>query len=415
MKALAVIDVETTGLNPYRHDRIVEVAAVILIPGQGISAEFNTLINPERDIGPTRIHGITASDVVNAPRFADIAAYLAEFLSGVSLLAGHNVRFDTSFLQLEYRRAGIEMPRYLTIDTMNLAGKRTLTACCSAHGIVYDGFAHAALHDARATACLLEKLLPGRPDVLAYHAEAPLPKWPSFQSVSVDLCPRGSLTTNCVRVPSFIQRLTESMPNRPAQTTTFEGERDYQTLLWRVLEDGRIDESEGAALVEIATKWGLDISRIQDIHRSYLCEIARITGTGRTTSEAEKREIDSVAQLLGFGRLPDEKFEDIIHPCQPSITSLSMSVPAEDLTGKTICLTGESSCILNGQCISRELAELLATERGLKVASTVTKALDLLVLADPNSQSGKAKKARQYGIRIIHEPVFWRMLGIVVD
>ena len=44
----------------------------------------------------------------------------------------------------------------------------------------------------------------------------------------------------------------------------------------------------------------------------------------------------------------------------------------------------------------------------------VTKKLDLLVLADPHSQSGKAKKARQYGIRILHEPVFWKAIGVAV-
>jgi hypothetical protein len=36
-------------------------------------------------------------------------------------------------------------------------------------------------------------------------------------------------------------------------------------------------------------------------------------------------------------------------------------------------------------------------------------------VADPNTQSGKAKKARQYGIRIVHEPVFWRSLGVPID
>ena len=49
------------------------------------------------------------------------------------------------------------------------------------------------------------------------------------------------------------------------------------------------------------------------------------------------------------------------------------------------------------------------------VKKTVTKKLDYLVAADPDSMSGKAKKARQYGIRILAEPVFWRMLGVDVQ
>ena len=57
----------------------------------------------------------------------------------------------------------------------------------------------------------------------------------------------------------------------------------------------------------------------------------------------------------------------------------------------------------------------MAASKGLAVLSGVTKKLDFLVVSDPNTQSGKAKKARQYGIRIIHKPVFWRSLGIDVD
>ena len=54
------------------------------------------------------------------------------------------------------------------------------------------------------------------------------------------------------------------------------------------------------------------------------------------------------------------------------------------------------------------------TGAGLKIASSVTKKLDLLVVADPDTQSGKAKKARDYGIRVMSDTVFWRHCGIEV-
>ena len=133
MKPLAVIDVETTGLNPFRHDRVVEVAAVLVVPGKGISGELATLVNPERDVGPTSIHGLTASDIINAPRFADIAGHLSS--SAFSRVGRHNVRFDVSFLRSEYGRIGVEMPHYTTIDTMALAGGGGLSACCAEHGV----------------------------------------------------------------------------------------------------------------------------------------------------------------------------------------------------------------------------------------------------------------------------------------
>jgi hypothetical protein len=41
--------------------------------------------------------------------------------------------------------------------------------------------------------------------------------------------------------------------------------------------------------------------------------------------------------------------------------------------------------------------------------------VDLLVLADPDSTSGKARKARKYGTRLIAETAFWEMIGVEVN
>jgi DNA polymerase-3 subunit epsilon len=122
MPYLAGIDVETTGLNPYRHDRVIELAALITgLNGETIR-EFVTLINPERDIGPTSIHGLTQSDIILAPRFAEIAGPFLDMLDGCVLLAGHNIRFDHSFLSAEFERLGSTLPNGTTMCTMTLAG-----------------------------------------------------------------------------------------------------------------------------------------------------------------------------------------------------------------------------------------------------------------------------------------------------
>ena len=72
MTSIAIIDVETTGLNPYRHDSIVELAALVTRPDGTVLRTFETLINPDRDIGPTRLHGLSTCDVLAAPRFSEI-------------------------------------------------------------------------------------------------------------------------------------------------------------------------------------------------------------------------------------------------------------------------------------------------------------------------------------------------------
>jgi exonuclease len=72
----AVVDVETTGLFPGRHDRVVEIG-VVLADREGRQVdEWGTLVNPARDLGPQHIHGIRSSDVLCAPSFAEIAGDL---------------------------------------------------------------------------------------------------------------------------------------------------------------------------------------------------------------------------------------------------------------------------------------------------------------------------------------------------
>lgn len=62
--------------------------------------------------------------------------------------------------------------------------------------------------------------------------------------------------------------------------------------------------------------------------------------------------------------------------------------------------------------MERNEAEDLARAADLIVKSGVSKKLDILVCADPHSQSSKARKARDYGVRIMAEEAFWRALGV---
>ncbi|MFJ2034089.1 PolC-type DNA polymerase III [Streptosporangium sp. NPDC087985] len=71
-----VIDLETTGLHPSRHDRIVEIGIVHLDPAGQVTGEWSTLVNPGRDLGSQHVHGINAADVRYAPTFNGIAATL---------------------------------------------------------------------------------------------------------------------------------------------------------------------------------------------------------------------------------------------------------------------------------------------------------------------------------------------------
>jgi NAD-dependent DNA ligase len=102
------------------------------------------------------------------------------------------------------------------------------------------------------------------------------------------------------------------------------------------------------------------------------------------------------------------------------LTTQSSAIAAEetrngDLLGQSVCFTGEPICKYEGQPVTREMAQALVEQAGVSFAPRVTKKLDMLVVADPNSMSGKARQAREYGVRIVAETGFWSMVGIEVS
>lgn len=157
----AVVDLETTGFSPH-HERIVEVAVVVLDARGEEQEAFCTLVDPGRDPGPTHVHGITPGMLVGAPSFADVHPYLAGLLSG-RVVVGHNVeRFDLAFLLAECRRLGDEVApaAVTTLDTLRVAqayldlpGKARLVDCCDRYRLTWEDH-HSALGDARVTAAL---------------------------------------------------------------------------------------------------------------------------------------------------------------------------------------------------------------------------------------------------------------------
>ena len=105
MGQYAVIDVETTGLSPAQNHRILEVAVVLADDNGNLVDEWETLVNPLREVGAAEIHGLTAADVYAAPTFDEILPELVSLLSGRMLVA-HNLAFDARFLAAEFARAG---------------------------------------------------------------------------------------------------------------------------------------------------------------------------------------------------------------------------------------------------------------------------------------------------------------------
>jgi len=147
---IAVVDVETTGL--YNVDRVLEVGIVTLDENGRVLDRFETLINPNRDVGPTWLHGINASMIVEAPTFDDVATEIAARLDG-AVVCAHNLPFDARMLGNELDRCSINFDWGQGLDTLRVTGCKLAVACDEA-GIALEG-AHSALADADAVSTLL--------------------------------------------------------------------------------------------------------------------------------------------------------------------------------------------------------------------------------------------------------------------
>jgi DNA polymerase-3 subunit epsilon len=159
-----VVDVETTGLSP-RRNGVIEIA-LVKVSGMKIVDTYNSFVNPGHDIPYfiTQLTSITNEDVYDAPFFEDIADEVYDFI-GDDILTGHNLSFDSSFINKEFRYAGKEPPENLSLCTLKLSRRmypmlrsKSLGVVCKHLGLKNSG-AHRAIGDADVTAKLLIKLL----------------------------------------------------------------------------------------------------------------------------------------------------------------------------------------------------------------------------------------------------------------
>lgn len=165
---IACVDTETTGASAAFGHKIIEIGVVRIENGREVG-RYEQLIDPRRRItaGVTAFTGITQAMVEGQPRFADQLDLLIGMLSGAAIL-GHNIRFDLSFLNAEFRRAKMDMKECLgeipVLDTVRIARRRfgrggNALPVLSRRLGVDPVRSHRALADAITTAAVFEKLL----------------------------------------------------------------------------------------------------------------------------------------------------------------------------------------------------------------------------------------------------------------
>jgi DNA polymerase-3 subunit epsilon len=166
-----VFDTETTGLDPYKGDRLVEIGCIEMVNRFATGRTFHRYINPERDMPQEAfaVHGLSTDFLKDKPLFATIADELLDFIGDAALVA-HNAMFDLSFLNAEFERIKrTVIPRDRLVDTLLLArrkypgGSNRLDDLCVRFGIDNSRRTkHGALLDAELLAEVYVELVEAR-------------------------------------------------------------------------------------------------------------------------------------------------------------------------------------------------------------------------------------------------------------
>jgi DNA polymerase-3 subunit epsilon len=141
-----ILDTETTGLEPAKGHKIIEIGCVEIRNRRRSDRMFHQYLNPRREIedGAFDVHGISNEFLSDKPAFGDIARDLIDFICDSEVII-HNAPFDVAFINAELSELGKEWGRledYCRItDTLQMARelhpgqKNSLDALCTRYQI----------------------------------------------------------------------------------------------------------------------------------------------------------------------------------------------------------------------------------------------------------------------------------------
>jgi DNA polymerase III subunit epsilon len=175
-----ILDTETTGLDPKKGDRLIEIGCIEIVNRIPTGKEYHCFINPERDvpIEAQNVHGLSTEFLKDKPLFRKVAKEFLAFI-GDDTLVIHNAQFDIGFLNFELDRIGLPTIGFdRVVDTLALArrkhpaGPNNLDALCKRYGIDNSKRTkHGALVDSLLLAEVYVELLGERQAALVLQAK----------------------------------------------------------------------------------------------------------------------------------------------------------------------------------------------------------------------------------------------------
>jgi len=121
-----ILDTETTGLDPLRGDRLVEIGCVEMVNHMPTGQTYHVYLNPERDMPQEAfaVHGLSAEFLSDKPLFAAVVEDFLAFIGDAPLVI-HNASFDIGFINAELDKVSRgAIGRDRLVDTLTLARRK---------------------------------------------------------------------------------------------------------------------------------------------------------------------------------------------------------------------------------------------------------------------------------------------------
>ncbi|MDR1338011.1 MAG: ribonuclease H-like domain-containing protein [Rickettsiales bacterium] len=128
MTRIICFDIETTGFDYARGDRVIEIGAVEIVDGAITDKSFHTYINPDGKIIPPdsyMVHKLSNDFLEDKPKFAAIAPKFLEFIGDSPIVAHNGIDFDYPFINYELSQIRLkQIPREQQLDSLVIARNR---------------------------------------------------------------------------------------------------------------------------------------------------------------------------------------------------------------------------------------------------------------------------------------------------